>query len=65
MEEGIDRISRELVKSMKDPVLPCRMIQGQGPGMYKVILTLTVFARPVIASDQWFGVLKYYVLFRL
>lgn len=51
-------------KSMKDPVLPCRMTQGQSPRMYKVILTLAAFVRSVIAFEQWFGVLKDYVLFR-
>jgi hypothetical protein len=64
MEEGIVTASREFLSSMMDPVLPCRMIQGQGPGMYKVILTLAVFARSVIAFEKCFGVVKDCVLFR-
>ena len=64
MAEGIARACREFVKSMNDPVLPCRMMQGQGPGMHKIIITLAVSARSVIAFEQWFGVLKNYILFR-
>ena len=49
---------------MKGPALPCRMIRCQGPGVCKVILTLAVFSRPPIDFEQWFGVLKDYVLLR-
>jgi len=51
-------------KSMKVPVLPCHMIHGQGPGMYKLTLTLPAFVRSDVAFEQWFNVLKDYVLFR-
>jgi len=64
MEKGIARVGRKLLKSMKGPALPCRMIRCQGPGVCKVILTLAVFSRPPIDFEQWFGVLKDYVLLR-
>jgi len=64
MEKGIARVGRKLVKSMENSALPCRMIQGQGPGVCKVILKRAVFARPLIAFEQRFGVLNDYVLLR-